>query len=187
MEPPAGEVTLLLRLAAAGDRDAQNQVLARLLPELRRMARARMRLEDPGHSWSPTDLLIEAWKRVSRQRNPPQNADQFKALFATMMRRVLCDHARHKAAEPERVTLDSNLPMRGKQIELVLALEESLEKLKQASPRQAAVVELHFFGCLEFQEVAEQLNLSLSTVESEWRFARVWLYDQLKHRNGGRP
>jgi RNA polymerase sigma factor (sigma-70 family) len=65
----------------------------------------------------------------------------------------------------------------------VIALHEALEALARAHPRQAQVVDLRFFGGLTVPEVAAMLDVSDTTVESDWRFARAWLRDRL----GGTP
>jgi RNA polymerase sigma factor (sigma-70 family) len=66
---------------------------------------------------------------------------------------------------------------------LVRAIDKALDRLARDHPRPAQVVDLRFFGGLSVPEVAETLEVSDTTIESEWRFARAWLKGQL----GGTP
>lgn len=129
----------------------------------------------------PTALVHEAWLRLAGT-----NADgvawrdraHFCAVAARAMRQALVDHIRRRSADKrgggwERVTLTGVLgPDAG--VEL-LALEGALEQLQALDPRQARIVELRYFGGLSVAEVADCLEVSVSTVEKEWRAARAWL------------
>jgi RNA polymerase sigma factor (TIGR02999 family) len=92
------------------------------------------------------------------------------------MRRILVDHARaRKAAKrdgvlPEEIRLSPEL----RQLD-TLAVDQALVRMAERYPRCAQIVEFRFFGDLEFREIAEVMNLSLTTVERDWRFARAWL------------
>ena len=90
---------------------------------------------------------------------------------------------RKREGHRARVPLDQALASFEGQSLDVIALHEALERLAQAHPRQAQVVDLRFFGGLSVPEVAEVLEVSGTTVESDWRFARAWLRGQL----GGSP
>ena len=97
------------------------------------------------------------------------------------IRRILVDCSRRRAAAKrgggwEQVALlDDVLAESARSLDM-LELDRVLELLNEQAPCRAWVVELRFFGGLEFKEVAEVLRISLSTVERDWRFACAWLY-----------
>ena len=149
-----------------------------------------MRRERRDHSLQPTALVHEAYLRLIDQRQVDwRNRAHFLGAAAVMMRRILVNHARDRAAAKRgggarRVSLtlaDQAFPEAGVD---VLALHEALEKLAVIDARKSQVVELKFFGGLTATEIAEQLQLSVATVEREWSFSRAWLHDALA---GGDP
>ncbi len=102
-----------------------------------------------------------------------------------MMRRILVNHARDRAAakrggDAERVSLSLVEAPSGRPDVELIALEDALERLAALDPRKARVVELKFFGGLTIEEIAEVLQISGTTVEREWSFARAWLYDAIE-------
>src|SRR5262249_42565018 len=152
----------------------------------RRVAGGLMRHERSGHTLQPSALVHEALLRLlsgEALANIPNHRYLFAAA-AQAMRQVLVDHARrHRARKRDghrvRVPLDralAGLQERGLD---VIALHEALEGLAQAHPRHAQVVALRFFGGLSGPEVAAALEVSDTTVESDWRFARAWLRGRL--------
>ena len=62
----------------------------------------------------------------------------------------------------------------------LVALDEALTALSAVDPRKAQVVELRFFGGLGELEIAQALEISLDTVQRDWKTARAWLYGQLQ-------
>lgn len=190
LEPLHGEVTELLRQAASGSEEARNRLYGLILPELCRIASAKLRRERPGHSLSTTDLVHEAFLRFADQKTLQKNRAQLYGVFAMMMRRVLIDRTKKKVSARQgggwrRVTLHSNLSLPWKQAEQMLGIHECLEKLEKENPRQGKIVELRFFGGLSNVEIADALGISLSTVEAEWRFARAWLRIELQGVSSG--
>jgi RNA polymerase sigma factor (TIGR02999 family) len=184
-DPVSGEVTLLLARAGEGDADATSRLLELVHAELRELAGGFARGQRAGHTLQPTALVNEAFLKLVHG-GPPAFNDRahFLAVAATAMRQILTDHARARAAEKrggawEKVSL-SDLQLHapgdglGDGIDLV-ALDDALEKLSRFDPRKHRVVELRFFGGLTVEEVARVLDLSTTTVESEWRAARAWL------------
>jgi RNA polymerase sigma factor (TIGR02999 family) len=114
-----------------------------------------------------------------------QNRAQFVGLAAGMMRRILVNHARDRAARKrgggaEQVSLSLVQAPSGRPDVELIALEEALERLTALDSRKGRVVELKFFGGLTTQEIAEVLQISGATVEREWSFARAWLYDAIE-------
>ena len=155
-----------------------------LYAELRRLARGRLRHERPQHTLSATALTHEAYLRLGGQHKAWENRDQFMALAATMMRRVLVDHALARQAgkrAAELVTLSAaelEAVADAAPVE-VLDLHRALAQLEQQDARAARVVELRYFGGLELEEIARVLDISLATVKRDWTLARSWLKSRL--------
>jgi RNA polymerase sigma factor (TIGR02999 family) len=184
--PARDGATRLLIDWGKGDPAAHEQLLPLVYDELRRLAGAYMRRERPGHTLQPTALVHEAYLRlVDQQRVDWRNRAQFVGLAAMMMRRVLVNHARVRAADKrggdaERVPLTLAGEMLRRPEVDALALHEALDRLAAQDPRKSQVVELKFFGGLTTVEIAEALELSPATIEREWSFARAWLYDAMQ-------
>jgi RNA polymerase sigma-70 factor, ECF subfamily len=188
---PPGAVTEWLLDLGKSDRRALDQMLPVLYQELHRLASSYLSREDTGHTLQPTALLHEAYLRLIDQRRVNwQNRAQFLGLAAGMMRRILVNHARDRAARkrgggavPVSLSLVGS-PSSRPDVELI-ALEDALERLAALDQRKSRVVELKFFGGLTVEEIAEVLQVSGATVEREWAFARAWLYDAIEGRGTG--
>jgi RNA polymerase sigma factor (TIGR02999 family) len=190
MSDPAAErttaVTDWLLELGRGDKVGLDQMLPVLYDELHRLAEAYLRREDPGHTLQPTALVHEAYLRLIDQRRVDwRNRAQFLGVAAGIMRRILVDHARGRAAQKrgggaEAVSLSLvEAPSGRPEVELI-ALEQALEQLTALDPRKTQVVELKFFGGLSAREIAEVMGISDATVEREWTFARAWLYKAIE-------
>jgi len=161
-----------------------------LYRELRRIAAAKMRYERGNHTLQPTALVHEAYMRLVDERSLVwRDRSRILALAAHIMRNILVDHARaHRAdkrgAGAVQVTLDEGLAVSDGSLADVLAIDEGLKRLAEFDPRQAKVLELHFFAGLTFEEIAEQLGVSSRTIKSDWNMARAWLHRQLAARDG---
>lgn len=137
--------------------------------------------ERPGHTLQPTALVNEAYLRLDDATLAAlESRDHFMAVAARVMRHVLVDHARAKGAAKRgggavRTTL-SNLAVDGQDGALdVLALDDALTALAQRDARHAQVVELKFFVGMTSPEIARALDVSVATVERDWKKARAWL------------
>jgi RNA polymerase sigma factor (TIGR02999 family) len=168
-------------------KDANTDALfAELYAELRQLARGRLRHERPNHTLSATSLTHEAYERLAAQRlDQWQGRGHFLAMAATMMRRILVDHALARAADKrsaELVTLSAADwvadDAAAAPLEL-LDLHRALEDFAQLDERAARVVELRYFGGLEVDEIAEVLTCSPATVKRDWVVARAWLKSRL--------
>jgi RNA polymerase sigma factor (TIGR02999 family) len=182
MPPPrtnAAEVTALLQAWRAGDPTAGDALLQCVYSELKRIAAAQLRGERSEHTLQPTALVHEAYLRLfDQQRIAWRDRAHFFGLAATMMRRVLVDHARGRStykrsapAEPAPLTLTA---ADGPDLAL-LDLDRALIAFAQDYPRQARVVEMRYFADLEIEEIAVCLEVSPATVKRDWQFARAWL------------
>src|SRR5450432_893319 len=160
----SGSATQLLLSWSGGDRLALDQMLPLVYEELHRLAALYLSRERPDHTLQPTALVNEAYLRLINQRQVDwRNRAQFLGVAANMMRRILVNHARDRAAEKragdrERVSLSLvELSSNPSDVDLI-ALETALDKLTALDERKARVVELRFFGGLTMDEVAEVLE-----------------------------
>ncbi len=179
------EITRLLRRWGAGDRQAATEILPLLYGELRRIAARYAQQERAGHTLQATAIVHEAYLRLISLRSIEwSDRRHFLGTAASVMRRVLVDHARERnrakrGGGQRPVTLAEAAELtRGKPPDLV-ALDEALQPLEQVDPQLVAVVELRFFAGLSIEETAAYLDASRATVVRRWRRARAWLYDEL--------
>ncbi len=181
--PPAEAVTRLLEAWSRGDLHARDALMPIVYAELRRRAAAHLRHERPGHTLRPTDLLHEAYLRLCAQNSGFNNREQFFGVASRLMRRVLVDHARARAAAKRgralRVTLAEDVAAPSRP-EGVLELDAALAELASWDEREALIVELRFFGGLTLPEAAQFLGISLSTAKNDWAHAKAWLFARLK-------
>jgi len=183
--PSTSRVTRLLLDWSDGDERARDEVLPLVYDELRRLAALYLLRERHDHTLQPTALVHEAYLRLVDQRQLNwKNRAQFVGLAAVMMRRILVNHARDRAAEKrggdmQKVPLsDVDQPGTPQDVD-VIVLHDALDQLGAIDPRKSRIVELKFFGGLTTNEIAEVLQLSPATIERDWSFARAWLYDAI--------
>ena len=186
-------ITEALRALRDGAPGALDRLVALVYADLARVAHRQLGLEAPGHTLSTTALVHEAYLRLVDQTHAGwADRAQFFAVAAHVMRRVLVDHARRLRAarrggvHRRTVSLealeaaDSAALAAGDRAEVLLALDEALERLAALDPRQARVVECRFFGGLTEAETAEALGVTARTVTRDWVKARGWLYQELR-------
>jgi RNA polymerase sigma factor (TIGR02999 family) len=183
-EPSPSDVTTALQDLHAGD--AQDRMLDLAYGELRRMAAGFLRRQPPDHAWEATELVHEAVARVLRADalGLTRTRAHFFAVAARTMRQLLVEHVRLRRARKrggawQRVPLDDLSDEVARRRLDVLALHDALERLAAVHRRQSQVVTLRFFGGFSVGEVADQLGVSVSTVESDFRIARAWLHSRL--------
>jgi RNA polymerase sigma factor (TIGR02999 family) len=183
-------ITDLLHRISSGDRQAANDLFEGLYSALRSMAGSAMKDAKPGDTLQPTALVHEVFAKLMKGSTLANLNDRrsFYAVVAMTMRSILVDHARKRSKarrlREHRMVLDDLVD--GFETESrvdLLALDEALHQLQCRDERQHQIVTLHFFGGLRFNEIAQHLEVSVSTVERDWRFARCWLLDRLE---GGR-
>ena len=177
-------ITEVLAAWANHDPTARDRLVPIVYEELRRLARHYMRGEREGHTLQTTALVNEAYLRLAgidglRWRDRAH----FFALAATLMRRVLVDHARQRGREKRGAgvavtSLDENAIAPRSDVD-VLALDDALARLAAVDPQQSRVVELRFFAGLSVEETAEALGISPATVKRDWATAKLWLYNEL--------
>jgi RNA polymerase sigma factor (TIGR02999 family) len=186
------QLTRLLEEWQRGDSAAAEQLVPLVYAELRRIAASKLRSERGGHTLQPTALVHEAWIRLMKQHGSAwQNRDQFFAIAAQAMRRILVDHARkrHAAKRGEgEVPLDVDEVSRVLTMTLpderLMALDDALDELGKLDARQVRILELRFFAGLSVEETASVLEISPTTVKREWATGRAWLFRAI---NGDSP
>lgn len=177
--------TSLLSRACDGDVQAAAELSPLLYDQLRAIARNLLRRERPDHTLQPTALVHEAYLKLIDQRNVDwKGRTHFFAIGAQAMRRILVDHARartrlKRGGSGQRILLTDDLTISQERDADLLAIDEALEKLREIDSRQAAIVEMRFFGGLTVEEVAQSLQVSKRTVEAEWTMVRAWLRREL--------
>jgi RNA polymerase sigma-70 factor (ECF subfamily) len=179
------EVTRLLLQWKHGDRAALDALAPLVESELRRVARGYMRNERSGHTLQPTALINEAWLRLAQQDARYEGRSHFIAIAAKYMRQILVDHARKKnagrrGAGAHAVAIDDATIFSPERSADLVALDDGLNELARLDQRQTRIVEMHFFGGLTFEEIAELLNIGRSTVVRDLRMAQVWLRSYVK-------
>lgn len=182
----SADATQLLADIRAGLRKP-GDLFPMVLEELRRIARGMVSRERQGHTYQATDLVHEAFMRLVRNdRSDWHDRSQFLAVAAMAMRQILVDHARRRGAQKRRppgegIPLDIAL----EQVEAqsggfdIEAVDMALKELATIDARAAEVVQLRFFGGLTMEEISKSLEVSISTAEREWRYARAWLRQRL--------
>jgi RNA polymerase sigma-70 factor, ECF subfamily len=183
----ASEVSQLLKYWGEGDESALNKLIPLVYDELRRIAHRQMIRERAGHTLQTTALVNEMYLRLIGAVEIPWN-DQahFLALCAQIMRRILVDHARGRGRAKRggairKLSLEESLSVPVGPDTNIVELDDALNALAAADARKAKTVELRFFGGFSVEETAKLLNVSVSTVMSDWKFAKVWLLREM-HR-----
>jgi RNA polymerase sigma factor (TIGR02999 family) len=185
--PSRRDVTGLLVAWSEGAEDALDDLLPLVYGELRRLASRALRGEGAGHTLQTTALVHEAYVRLVGADVDWEGSRHFMRIAARAMRRVLVDHARKRKSQKRGAgvapidldSLEGVLPGEGRP-EDVLELDEALERLIALEERKGRAVELHYFGGLSYEEIAEALDVSPATVHRDLRMARAWLYKELQ-------
>jgi RNA polymerase sigma-70 factor (ECF subfamily) len=193
-EPPSArsvELAELLQAWHRGERSALDAVLPLVADELRAIAGRYLAVERPGHTLQTAALVHEAYLRLAGQRQGDwKNRAYFSGAVATVMRRILIDHARRRGRDTRRVGDVVILPLdevaepsavsgAGPGLD-VEALDLALDKLGRLDPRQACIVELRYFSGMTIEEIAEVMDLPSGAVTRDWLIARAWLFAELR-------
>jgi RNA polymerase sigma-70 factor (ECF subfamily) len=182
----ASDVTKLLADWNQGDEAALEKLTPVVYEELRRLAHRYMHGQRSDHTLQTTALANEAYLRLVDQTRPSfQDRSHFFAVAATAMRQILLNYARDQQRQKRgggasKVELDTTALVSPEQTKTVLDVDEALERLAVLDERKARIVELKYFGGLQEDEIASLLNISTITVRRDWRFARAWLYTELR-------
>src|SRR6476646_7318644 len=178
-------VTDLLVRWSHGDDVALAELTPLVYDELRHLAHRQMSGQRPDHTLQTTALVNEAYLRLADQTNPKwQSRAHFFAVAARAMRQIVVDYAKSQRAQKRgggalKIELDEGAIVSPEQSQEIIDLHEALERLGTLDSRKAQVVELKFFGGLNYDEIAEVLKIARMTVRRDWEFARLWLYTEL--------
>lgn len=183
------DVTQILKAIDQGDPRASEALLPLVYDELRKLANVRLNNEQAGQTLQATALVHEAYLRLlgpdEASARTWHNRGHFFAAAAEAMRRILIDRARAQNAQKRgggarRISLDSSImALEDCPAELV-ELDEVLQRFAAFDPQKAELVKLRFFAGLTLNQAAGLLDISLSTAERHWAYARAWLYNELK-------
>ena len=188
--PPdnSADVTQTLDQWHDGDRDAASRLMLLVNQELRARASDYFRREHPDHTLEATALVHQAYLKLAiEDRVTSKNRAQFCAVAATLMRRILVQHARDhnrqkRGDQGAKVSLDETRGIRQEGAPDLIALDEALERFGLTYPRASSVVEMKFFGGMDTREIAEVLNVPEKTILGDWSFAKDWLSHALMQR-----
>jgi RNA polymerase sigma factor (TIGR02999 family) len=178
-------VTQLLLEWRGGKQEALDRLMPLVYDELRQLAARYMRSERKEHTLQATALVNEAYLRLIDAKVSWQDRAHFFAVAARLMRRLLVDHARAQQRVKRdcglKVPLDDAVEVSSKPSLDLVALDEALTQFATFDPRKAEIIELHFFGGLSNEEVAEALGVSRATVQRDLRLAKAWLNRELRN------
>src|SRR6516164_5813393 len=178
-------VTELLVQWSHGNDAALAELTPLVYEELRRIAHRHLSGQRADHTLQTTALVNEVYLRLADQTNPRwQNRAHFFAVAARAMRQILVSYARSQQSKERgggalNIELDEAALVSPQQSREIVDLHEALGRLATLDSRKAQVVELKYFGGLNYDEIAEVLKISRITARRDWEFAKVWLYTQL--------
>ena len=189
----SAQLTEVLRAWTRGDKTALAKVIELAYPELREIARRCLRSERSAHTMQATALAHEAYLRLIDARNVTwQDRAHFFAVAASIMRRILVDHARARGRAKRgggmrQVNLDAALLVTAEADPELVRLDEALEGLAAFDARKARVVELRYFGGLTSLEAAAVLRVSPQTINRDWSLAKAWLIHEMRKMQSDGP
>jgi len=183
--PQEQPITVLLQEVAAGDKRALDSLVPLLYPELKRLARAYMRGENPAHTLQPTALVNEAYARLVKQDHPDyQSRAHFMGVAAQIMRQILIDHARTRKAEKRGggvvdLSLEEAAEVGVQRSVTIIAIDDALAELERTDKIKAQLIEMRFFGGMTAEESAEVLKMPVAEVRRHLRVGQAWLQREL--------
>jgi RNA polymerase sigma factor (TIGR02999 family) len=177
-------VRALLSRSRSGDQAATDNLAPLVYSQLHRLATRCLTKEARNHTLQPTALVHEVYIRLVEADVECHDRVHFSVLAAKIMRHILVDHARKRVRQKrggsfETLSLEGIAVADTKQGIEVLELHEALDRLARLSQRQADVIELHYFGGLSYDEIAESMKISPATVHRDLQMGKAWLHDRL--------
>jgi RNA polymerase sigma factor (TIGR02999 family) len=180
------DVTRILSSIEQGDPKAAEELLPLVYQGLRQLAAKRLAQEKPGHTLQATALVHEAYLRLVDQEQVQRwkSRGHFFAAAAAAMRRILVNHARDRKRLKRgggrvRVELLDHIGSLAEDPDLVLSVDELLDRLAREDAAAAKVAHLHLFGGLSVEEAGEAAGLSRAVAYRNWTYARAWLREAL--------
>lgn len=181
--PELDDVTRLLRSFPS----QQDALYEFVYNHLKAIAHNRLSAENRDKSLQTTALVHEAYMKLVRQNSEWRDRKHFYGVAAEAMRRILIDAARNRkrmkrGGDVPHLSLTGIALLDCEWESDLLGMDDALRELEHQSPDNAEVVRLRFFSGLTNEECAEVLEVSLSTVERRWRFARAWLRTRMQEK-----
>jgi len=178
------QITELLQRLHSGDQEALNAVVPLVYDELKKLARSHLRREGRAGPLETTALVHEAFLKLAGSRHPSyENRAHFYGIASRLMRQVLVDTARARAAEKRSAAGEvplTEIPDWGRQPdESLLAMDEALERLEQMHPLEARLIEMRYFGGMTAEDSAVALGMPVHIVRRELRLAQAWLHKEM--------
>ncbi len=183
-----GDITELIRRAHGGDGSALNDLFEAIYPDLRRIARARLRGPFVDPDLGTTALVNECYLKMQagRRLDSPDRA-RFFAYVAMAMRSIIVDIARARSSQrrggdSDHIELDADIePSRDLDGEAqIVRVHDAIDEIAQHDARLSRLVEMRYFGGYEDEEIAQALELSVRTVRRDWQKARLLLAEALR-------
>lgn len=188
-----GKITHLLKAWMGGDAAAHEALIPLVYSQLRYLARRYRRKAHAGATLQTTALVHEAYLRLVNIDDIDWHGRvHFFAVSAQLMRRILVDAARARAAAKrggagERIlcpNLDEIPSPDSERASELIGLDDALTRLAELDFRRARIIELRVFGGLTVNETAELLRLSPQTILRDWKLAKAWLLLELSRDSG---
>lgn len=178
-------LTILLRAWQRGDQAAAEHIVPAIYNELRRLSRLHLRGERPGHTFTPTELISEAYLRLAEGAALEfKDRAHFYAIASRCMRQILVDHARKRCARKRgsgvRATEFDETRISVDRPAYLLALDQALDKLAVFDARRGRIIELYYFGGLTQEQIAAVCDVHVNTVARDLRLATAWLHAHLR-------
>jgi len=191
-------ITQLLDQLRSGSSIILDELFARTYAPLHALAHQQRQHWHRDYTVNTTALMHEAYLKLADYTHFDwKNRTHFYAVTATIMRHILIDYAKRRRAEKRggdrqmlsldeaKVTTKLPFPFSDEQAEVLVVLDEALERLRRLNERQSLVVEYRFFGGMTIEETSEALDISVSAVNRDWAMARAWLYREVQQEMGG--
>jgi RNA polymerase sigma-70 factor (ECF subfamily) len=184
------EITQLLQGLQDGNQDSMHVVMPLVYDELKKLAKSHLRRELNAVPLQTTALVHEAFLKLAGSQHPSyENRSHFYGIASKLMRQVLVDTARAKAAEKRGAGQEvavADLPDWTPQPDrALLAMEDALQELEETDPLKGRLIEMRFFGGMTAEESAEALSIPVHTVRRELRLAQAWLRKEMACEKSG--
>ena len=182
----SADVTTILQACESGDPKAAEALLPLVYTELRSLAAAKMAREQPGQTLQPTALVHDAWLKLIGNENPDWDSrGHFFAAAAEAMRRILIDRARRRATRrkkgmDERAEVEDSSILIAVPDEVLLSVNEALDRLAEFDTPAANLVKLRYFVGMNMTEAADSLKMSKRSAERLWSYAKSWLRKEIE-------
>src|SRR5262245_4456795 len=182
------QITRLLQQLHMGDRDAMDAVIPLVYEELKKLARAHLRREAKAIPLQTTALVHEAFLKLAGGRHPSyENRAHFYGIATRLMRQVLVDTARARAAEKrgaaQEVALAEAPDWAPQPNRPLLAVDDALQRLEKIDPQKGQLIEMRYFGGMTAEESAVALSIPVHVVRRELRLAQAWLRKEMAGEN----